>query len=195
MLLTLKEEKLSLISLCGLALDQTEASFQFCGLTAQDAMLLAPEIAVRPLLTNLNLYHNSLLGDDGIDAICKAIQRSKETKLASLNISYTNVGSAGIQSVASLLRVTPSMTFVDVSENAVGDEGMRIIGAALLSSTTSKLGAIKCDAFDLPVGATSLDFSTKRISSAAGTLLAGVVKGNASVTSVRAFGNRRSSGG
>jgi hypothetical protein len=77
------------------------------------------------------------------------------------------------------------MTFVDVSGNAIGDEGMRTIGDALLSSTTSKLGAIKCDAFDLPIGATSLDLSGKRIGSAAGTLLAGVVKGNASLAEVR----------
>ena len=76
------------------------------------------------------------------------------------------------------------MTFVDLSGNLIGDEGMRTIGAALLSSATSKLGAIKCDAFGLPVGATSLDLSGKGIGSAAGTLLAGVVKGNEGLTPI-----------
>ena len=108
------------------------------------------------------------------------------------DIEITNIG---ILALANALRVSPSMTFVDVSGNSIGDEGMRTIGAALLRSTTSKLGAIKCDAFDLPVSAISLDLYGKRIGSAAGTLLAGVIKGNASVTSVRAFENSWSCGG
>ena len=96
--------------------------------------------------------------------------------------------SEGIKAIAQSIAGNPMMTRVDVSGNSIGDDGMRTIGAALLSSTTSKLGAIKCDAFDLPVDATSLDLSGKRIDSAAWTLLAGVVKGNVSLTKVLAFG-------
>ena len=92
--------------------------------------------------------------------------------------------SEGIKAIAQSIAGNPMMTRVDVSGNSIGDDGMRTIGAALLSSTTSKLGAIKCDAFDLPVDATSLDLSGKRIDSAAWTLLAGVVKGNALLKSV-----------
>jgi hypothetical protein len=47
MLLKVKEEKPSLVTLCGLALDQTEDDFQEQGLNPADAKLLAPEIAVR----------------------------------------------------------------------------------------------------------------------------------------------------
>ena len=53
MLLKLKEEKPSLISLCGLALDQTEANFKGMHLRPADARLLAPEIIVRPSLTSV----------------------------------------------------------------------------------------------------------------------------------------------
>ena len=63
MLLKLKEEKPSLISLCGLALDQTEANFKDMKLRPADARLLAPEIIVRPSVTCLDVRQNSISGD------------------------------------------------------------------------------------------------------------------------------------
>ena len=80
--------------------------------------------------------------------------------------------------------VSAVLTYTDVSGNDIGDEGMLAIGNALLSSTTSKLGALKCDAFDLPLTATSLDFSGSRLGSAAATLLAGVIKFSAVLTTL-----------
>ena len=47
LLLKVKEKKPSLITLCGVTLDQTEAVFMGWGLRPADAKLLAPEIAVR----------------------------------------------------------------------------------------------------------------------------------------------------
>ena len=55
MLLNLKKAKSSLTTLCGLKLDQTEADFSGRGLIAQDAKLLAPEIAVRPSVTSVSV--------------------------------------------------------------------------------------------------------------------------------------------
>ena len=142
----------------------------------------------------INLSDNALCGidrfgggtytADGIKAIAESI--SVPPSVTSIDLRANELGPEGAKALAPAIRDSPSMTFVDLSGNSIGDEGMRTIGAALLSSATSKLGAIKCDAFGLPVGATSLDLSGKGIGSAAGTLLAGVVKGNASVTSVRA---------
>ena len=80
MLLKLKEEKPSLISLCGLALDQTEANFKRLNLRPADARLLASEIIVRPSLTSINLSNNNLTnyGDDmtGIKSIADALVTS-----------------------------------------------------------------------------------------------------------------------
>ena len=59
MLLNLKKAKSSLTTLCGLKLDQTEADFSGWGLIAQDAKLLAPEIAVRASLTSVRAFRNS----------------------------------------------------------------------------------------------------------------------------------------
>ena len=60
MLLKIKEEKPSLISLCGLALNQTEANFSRMGLDPADAKLLAPEIAVRASLTQVLAFSRFL---------------------------------------------------------------------------------------------------------------------------------------
>ena len=68
------------------------------------------------------------------------------------------------------------------------DATRRIINA-LLSSSTSKLGALKCDAFDLPVGVASLNLSNKRIGQAAVPLLAGVMKFNAVLTTLNLNSN------
>ena len=62
---------------------------------------------------------------------------------------------------------------------------MRKIGNALLSGTPSSLCALQCDAFNVPLGAASLDLSSKRLGAAAVTLLAGVLKGNTTVTSLK----------
>jgi hypothetical protein len=184
------------------------------------AIVIAALISDNASITECNLRGNGL-GAEGWIAIFTALRDSKVSRitkwdlssqigisdsikplaeyisvsasLTSINLMGNYVGPEGAKALAPALRDSPSMTFVDVSGNAIGDEGMRTIGDALLSSSTSKLGAIKCDAFDLPVGTTSLDLSGKRISSAAGTLLAGVVKGNASLTQVCPAGNTWSS--
>ena len=75
LLLKLKEEKPTLISLCGLKADQTEAKFAGWGLTAQDARLLAPEIAVSHSLSSINLK-NSRIGSEGAKVLAPAIRDS-----------------------------------------------------------------------------------------------------------------------
>ena len=75
----------------------------------------------------------------------------------------------------------------EVPHHACGRECSiaRAIGNALLSSTTSKLGALKCDAFDVPLTATSLDLRGRSLGSAAATLLAGVIKFNGVLTELK----------
>jgi Ran GTPase-activating protein (RanGAP) involved in mRNA processing and transport len=90
----------------------------------------------------------------------------------------------GPAAIAEALRFNAALTFMDISSNSLDDKGMRSIGNALLSSSTSKLGALKCDEFDLPVGVKSLNLHGKRISSAAATLLAGVVRFSAALTTL-----------
>ena len=62
---------------------------------------------------------------------------------------------------------------------------MLAIGNALLSGAASSLCALECDAFHVPLGATDLDLSRKGLGAAAATLLAGVIKGNTSISALK----------
>ena len=102
----------------------------------------------------------------------------------SLDLSQNDMRTKEAEVLAASLSSNDSLTFMDVSGNSIGEEGMHAIGNALLSSRTSKLGAFKCDAFDLLVGTTSLNLS-QSLGPAATIMLAGIIKFNASVTEVR----------
>ena len=58
-----------------------------------------------------DLYDNSIK-DEGVTAICEAVQSNKETKLASLIISNNGVGPPGTKAVAAMAAVTASITQV-----------------------------------------------------------------------------------
>ena len=72
MLLKVKGEKLQLRTLCGLTHEETELHLSYKNLGPGDAMMLAPEIAVRKSLTSINLEGNEL-GPEGAKALAHAI--------------------------------------------------------------------------------------------------------------------------
>ena len=83
------------------------------------------------------------------------------------------------------MRVTASLTAVDVSGNKEGDEGMRALGEGLLASTSCKLRSFKCSKLDLQADATSLDLRNKGLGPGAAVLLsAAMTKFMASLTQV-----------
>ena len=64
-------------------------------------------IYVSASLTELSLLNNNIK-DEGITAICEAVQSKKETKLVSLNIRYNGIGPVGAKSVASMVMKNPN---------------------------------------------------------------------------------------
>ena len=62
-------------------------------------------------ITDLNLSSNDLK-EEGVTAICKALQSSKGTALASLNISGNGIGPTGAKAVAAMVAVVASLTEV-----------------------------------------------------------------------------------
>ena len=113
------------ISLCGIQRDQATADL--CGKRLQppDAILLASDLSqavVTGVLTALDLSLNELK-DEGVSAVCEAIQSNKETKLASLNMGLNSIGSVGAKSVAAMMAVTGGLTSIDLRNNNMDKEG------------------------------------------------------------------------
>jgi Ran GTPase-activating protein (RanGAP) involved in mRNA processing and transport len=78
------------------------------------------------------------LKDEGVSAVCKAIQSNKETKLASLNFRYNGIGPVGANTVAAMVAVTGALTKLSLAENNLGEEGTKAICEALEKNETLK---------------------------------------------------------
>jgi hypothetical protein len=103
------------ISLCGIQRDQTTANFSNQNLKLPDAILLASDLSqavVTGGLMALDLSSTSLK-DEGVSAVCEAIQSNKETKLVSLNFKVNGIGPVGSKSVAAMVAVTGSLTKIE----------------------------------------------------------------------------------
>ncbi len=77
--------------------------------TAEGFTAIADALRVNGALTALDLSFNSLK-DEGVSAVCEAIQSNKETKLTSLNFSYNVIGPVGANAVAAMVAVTGGLT-------------------------------------------------------------------------------------
>ncbi len=107
-------------------------------------------------LTALNLSSNCLK-DEGVSAVCEAIQSNKETKLASLNFGDNNIGPVGANAVAAMVAVTGGLTALDLSSNCLKDEGVRAVCEAIQSNKETKLSSLNMGRNSIgPVGAKSV---------------------------------------
>ena len=73
---------------------------------------IADALRVNGGLTALDLSCNDLK-DEGVSAVCEAIQSNKETKLASLNVKKNGIGSIGANAVAAMVAVTGALTKIE----------------------------------------------------------------------------------
>jgi len=111
-------------------------------------MAIAEGLRLSVSLTSLGLGLTDLK-DEGVASICDALQNNDKTKLASLEIEANNIGTSGAKSVAAMLAVTPSLTWLNIGSNNFASDDYLLMGNALLNSTTSKLAGLKCNAFEL----------------------------------------------
>ena len=77
---------------------------------------LATALGINVRLMALDLSFN-YLKDEGVSAVCEAIQSNKETKLTSLNFGYSGIGPVGANAVAAMLVVTGSLTSLNLGHN------------------------------------------------------------------------------
>jgi hypothetical protein len=86
---------------------------QYGTYTAEGITAIADALRVNGGLTALDLSCNDLK-DEGVSAVCEAIQSNNETKLASLNMRANCIGPVGAKSVASMVAVTGGLTSLDL---------------------------------------------------------------------------------
>ena len=98
--------------------------------TAKGITAIANALKANASMTELKLSCNSLK-DEGVIAICKALQSNKETKLASLDIARNGIGAAGAKAVMAMAAVVGSMTRLDVRGNYLGEGGRAALRKAL----------------------------------------------------------------
>jgi len=88
-------------------------------------------------------------------------------------------GSVGRDVIAALAAV-PTLARLEIT-GKMTDATMRTAGASLLACNASRLGSLKCEAFDLPNGGSEVDLARSKLGPPAATLLAGAMKFNGSL--------------
>jgi hypothetical protein len=89
----------------------TELDLKGKSIGVEGGMVVAGLIPVMGGLTALDLSSNGLK-DEGVSAVCEAIQSNKETKLVSLNFGNNGIGPVGANAVAAMVAVTGALTRV-----------------------------------------------------------------------------------
>ena len=84
--------------------------------TAKGIIAIADALRVNGGLTALDLSLTNL-DDEGVSAVCEAIQSKKETKLASLNFGDNGIGPVGANALAAMVAVTGSLTSLNLGDN------------------------------------------------------------------------------
>ncbi|XP_072892641.1 NACHT, LRR and PYD domains-containing protein 12-like isoform X2 [Hemitrygon akajei] len=99
------------------------------GLTYSGAEDLASALSTNTLLTELILSGNKL-GDSGVKLVSAAL-RNPECKIQKLGLIQVGLTDSGAEDLASALSTNPSLTELELSNNKLGDSGVKLVSAAL----------------------------------------------------------------
>jgi hypothetical protein len=133
----------------------TELKLNGKGVGVAGGMVVAGLMPVMGALTALDLSFNDL-NDEGVSAVCEAIQSNKETKLASLNFRHNGIGPVGANAVAAMVAVTGALTSVELRGNQLGDEGWGSIFAAICGNKNSKIISMDASAENIGLAGVKL---------------------------------------
>ncbi|XP_059818039.1 NACHT, LRR and PYD domains-containing protein 3-like [Hypanus sabinus] len=98
-------------------------------LTVSGAENLASALGTNRSLMDLNMDRNKL-GDTGVKLVSVAL-RNPECKIQKLGLRDISLSDSGVEDLVSALRTNPSLTELDLSENKLGDSGVKLVSAAL----------------------------------------------------------------
>ena len=100
---------------------------------------VADMLGVNSGLMALDLSYNNL-NDEGVSAVCEAIQSNKETKLVSLNMVMNRIGPVGAKSVAAMVAVTGTLTATNLLDNRLDAESAKMLAEVVKQKGISLCG-------------------------------------------------------
>ena len=126
-------------------------------------------------ITSLVLSNNGL-ADETARVMHQLLQANDVCTLTSLDLSNNSINQ---QSLARAIKRNTTLKYLNIRGCGVSEEALRDIGDFLLEPECAcRLSQIRCDSFEVEEGATVLDLTMVKLSSAAARLLWGVVKFN-----------------
>ncbi|XP_059818205.1 NACHT, LRR and PYD domains-containing protein 3-like isoform X1 [Hypanus sabinus] len=122
------------VKLVSAALRNPECKIQKLGLdnvdlTVSGAENLASALGTNRSLMDLNMDRNKL-GDSGVKLLSVAL-KNPECKIQKLGLRDISLTDSGVEDLVSALSTNPSLTELDLSENKLGDSGVKLVSAAL----------------------------------------------------------------
>ncbi|XP_072891315.1 NACHT, LRR and PYD domains-containing protein 12-like [Hemitrygon akajei] len=99
------------------------------GLTDSGAEDLVSALSTNTSLTELDMSENEL-GDAGVKLVSAAL-RNPECKIQKLWLTRVSLTDSGAEDLASALSANPSLTELNLSDNKLGDSGVKLVSAAL----------------------------------------------------------------
>ncbi|XP_072891000.1 ribonuclease inhibitor-like [Hemitrygon akajei] len=99
------------------------------GLTDSGAEDLASALRTNPSLMELYLGDNKL-GDTGVKLMSVGL-RNPECKIQKLRLERVGLTESGAEDLASALNTNPSLTELQLSDNELGDSGVKLVSTAL----------------------------------------------------------------
>mmetsp|Transcript_17642 Transcript_17642/g.38233 ORF Transcript_17642/g.38233 Transcript_17642/m.38233 type:complete len:484 (-) Transcript_17642:74-1525(-) len=70
-------------------------------------------------------------GDEGVVAFCEGLQATKGGLLQSLDFGWKNLGKDGMQAIGKTFGASRCVTYIDLSRNAIGSEGITCMANAI----------------------------------------------------------------
>ena len=120
------------VSLCGIAIDQAEASFKGLGLRTADVVLIAAAVEFRSSLTSINLDGNEI-GNEGCKAFGKVLASSRNIK--TVNLTNNKISEEGAKHIADAVAASRSLSVVDMRFNPIAGAGAIRLSAAIVRNT------------------------------------------------------------
>ncbi|UJR32891.1 hypothetical protein I4U23_020352 [Adineta vaga] len=98
-------------------------------ITCIGAAMLAEALTSNNILTQLSLSVNHI-DDDGVYALVKTLSIKNQT-LTGLYLGYNRITDNGAKSLAQMLQINTSLTYLHLSGNNISNEGVRVLSYAI----------------------------------------------------------------